>query len=565
MTASDIAVHTLVDWVTQGDLRLPEMQRAYVWTAPRVRDLLDSLYRGYPSGVILVWEPGEDVDMRAAAVETGTGLRARPLLLLDGQQRLTSLAAVLTGQPVTVRGRVKPIEILFNLDHPDELMSVTDVDEQSDTDAENAADSEETFMTRLNRRTFVVEAKFIEAESNWVRVSDILAKKKSDAELLAKAGVTRLDDPNYTKYSTRLQAVRNIADYQYRVETLEPSQSYQEVTEIFVRVNSLGAKLRSSDLALAQITATWRGSLDKFTQYQKTVASHGFDLDLGIFLRTMVALITDQSRFRSISSVGIDELRAGWDRTMKAFDHATNFAVSAAGIDSPTLLSSPLLLVTAAYWSDHTGYQPSSEEADGFRRWLLLANAKGRYSRGSSETLLDQDLVAIRSENPIDALQNRLVQQVGRLDFASSDLEGRSVNSGAFKTMFLMYKDDGARDWATHLPISAKHSGKSDAIEFHHIYPQAMLKEERKDLVPTQINDIANMAFIGAETNKHIGKRPPADYKHDFEPQALELQQVIIPDGSGHSSDFEQFITSRRQAIAERLNRFLEATGGDVP
>ncbi|MCL1897690.1 MAG: DUF262 domain-containing protein [Micrococcales bacterium] len=177
MTASDIAVHTLVDWVTQGDLRLPEMQRAYVWTAPRVRDLLDSLYRGYPSGVILAWEPGEDVDMRAAAVETGTGLRARPLLLLDGQQRLTSLAAVITGQPVTVRGRGKPIEILFNLDHPDELMSVTDVNEQSNTDAEDAADSEETFMTRLNRRTFVVGAKFIEAEPNWVRVSDILAKK----------------------------------------------------------------------------------------------------------------------------------------------------------------------------------------------------------------------------------------------------------------------------------------------------------------------------------------------------------------------------------------------------
>src|SRR5258708_18436070 len=120
MPKTDIFVRELIDKVEHGELLLPEMQRRYVWPATRVRDLLDSLYRGYPSGTILVWETDENIDTKELAVKaTKSPTSSNRLLLLDGQQRITSLAAILAGQPVQVRGKKKPIDILFNMEHPE--------------------------------------------------------------------------------------------------------------------------------------------------------------------------------------------------------------------------------------------------------------------------------------------------------------------------------------------------------------------------------------------------------------------------------------------------------------
>src|SRR5262250_1943035 len=111
----DTNVRDLVGMIERGELRLPEMQRRYVWRAPRVRDLLDSLYRGYPSGAILLWDTDDKVPLQEFAIAQDANPYASTRLLLDGQQRLTSLSAVIRGEPVAVRGRRRPIELLFNL------------------------------------------------------------------------------------------------------------------------------------------------------------------------------------------------------------------------------------------------------------------------------------------------------------------------------------------------------------------------------------------------------------------------------------------------------------------
>lgn len=557
MSKADYTIRKLVDMVADGELQLPEMQREYVWRATRVRDLLDSLYRGYPSGVILAWESDETIATREFAVGS-IAPAVRPLLLLDGQQRLTSLSAVLRGEPVSVRGRVRPIEILFNLEHPDELTFVTDVHENSDED-DTSADTELDIQQRFMRMTFVVASKALESLPNWIRVSDIF--KKSDGELLMGTGVTTFDDPRYEKYTQRLKAVRAIAEYQYRMDILERTKSYEEVTEIFVRVNSLGAKLRSSDLALAQITARWRGSLELFRDYQDVVEKRGFDLDLGVILRALVAIVTSQSKFLTVNSIKLADLQSGWDRAKKAFDFALNFVRENIDIDSQTTLSSPMLLITTAYWADKQNYVISNQEQAAFRQWFLLANAKGRYSRGSSETLLDQDLASLRDGGHASDLTARLKVQVGRLEFTVDELEGRNSRSGAFKTMFLAFRADNAVDWKTKLKISAKHHGKSDVIEYHHIFPQAYLKKNGV-VDKTKIDDIANLAFIGAETNKKITDRAPSNYRSDFNVADLAAQQIDF-NVADQADQFDKFLNERRLAIVERLNEFLGLTEGD--
>ena len=262
MGKAEASVDELVRMIERGELRLPEMQRRYVWRSTRARDLLDSLYREYPSGTILIWETDEAVPLQEFAVTQQVNPYQTKRLLLDGQQRLTSLSAVIRGEPVSVRGRKRPIELLFNLEHPDDLTVVTEVNEDRDEDlvGDETDSTEDELQRRFNQMTFVVTTRKLEQLPQWIKVSEVF-KTDSDSAFLKRAGVTDFDDSRYEKYSQRLARLRGIRKYEYRMDVLERKLSYDEVTEIFVRVNSLGAKLRSSDLALAQITAKWRNSL----------------------------------------------------------------------------------------------------------------------------------------------------------------------------------------------------------------------------------------------------------------------------------------------------------------
>jgi len=118
MAKAEASVEELVSMIERGEFRLPEMQRRYVWRVTRVRNLIDSLYRGYPSGAILLWETDEKVPLQEMAVTQKINPHQSTRLLLEGQQRLTSLWAVIRGEPVTVRGRKRPMDLLFQFGAP---------------------------------------------------------------------------------------------------------------------------------------------------------------------------------------------------------------------------------------------------------------------------------------------------------------------------------------------------------------------------------------------------------------------------------------------------------------
>jgi hypothetical protein len=568
MAKAEASVEELVGMIERGELRLPEMQRRYVWRSTRVRDLLDSLYRGYPSGAILLWETDEAVPLQEMAVKQQANPYLSTRLLLDGQQRLTSLSAVIRGEAVKVRGRKRPIELLFNLDHPEQLAFVTEVNEdgadeedEDELDADEADSSEDELQKRFDRMTFVVGAKKLEQLPQWVRVSEVF-KTDSDASFLKRAGVVGLDDPNYERYSQRLAKLRGIRKYVYRMDVLERKLSYDEVTEIFVRVNSLGAKLRSSDLALAQITAKWRGSLEIFSKFQEACDKSGFNLDLGLHLRNMVAFATNQSRFKSIGSVRVSEIQAAWDHSCRGFEFAINFLKNNVGIESPILLSSNLFLILVGYLGHKRDYSLSSEESRLLRQWVLLANAKGHFTRGSSETILDQDLAVLRDGGNVQVLIDRLKQQVGRLDIAPEELEGRNQRSALFKTMFLAFRAAGAKDWSSQVQIALDHSGIQHRLQFHHIFPKAVLKS---GYTSREADDIANMCFIAGKTNRQISAKEPKEYF----PKVIEksgsqaLSNQCIPTSAELLAvgDYKTFLRLRRELIAARLNEFLDVKG----
>jgi len=563
MAKAEATVEELVGMIERGELRLPEMQRQYVWQSTRVRDLMDSLYRGYPSGAILLWETDESVPLRDFSVAQKDNPYQTTRLLLDGQQRLTSLSAVIRGEAVQVRHRKRPIELLFNLEHPDKLAFVTEVDEDSDRDddapeSDEEDASEDELMARLNRRAFVVGTRKLEALPHWIKVSEVF-KSEGDTAILKAAGVTSLDDPRMERYSKRIARLRGIRKYVYRMDVLERSLGYEEVTEIFVRVNSLGAKLRSSDLALAQITAKWRNSLQRFSAFQERCAKQGFDLELGVHLKNLMAFATGQSRFLTVSSLGVDTLKAGWSKAEAGMEFAMNFMRSNVGISSPALLSSPFILVAIGYFGASRDYKLSQQEAAALRYWTLVANAKGRFSRGSSETILDQDLGSIRDGGGAQEMVDRLRSQVGRLDITPEELEGRNQRSALFKTMFLAFDAAGATDWRSNLRISLGHVGAQHRLQFHHFFPKALLKAAGRSV--READDIANLTFVSGKTNRQISDKAPSDYIGAFIENsgggAFDSQCIPVEPELLSTSDYPAFLKERRKRIAARLNEYL--------
>lgn len=552
--------------IKRGEIRLPEMQRQYVWQKTKVRDLLDSLYREYPSGTILTWETDEPVSTQDFAVDQEATKQGDFQLLLDGQQRLTALSALLRGQPVTVSDRKSPIDILFNLEHPDNLEGTAEVSENKEIDGETDVNPDEStadapndeIQERFNRMAFVVHSNKLANSPHWVSVTEVFSEN-SDKPFLKKAGIN-VNDERYDKYTDRLQKLRNIKDYTYRVHLLGREKSYEEVTEIFVRVNSLGTRLRSSDLALAQITAKWPGSLKLFQEFGEKCKKDGFDLDLSVHLRSLIVFASKQCRFKIVGNLSREQLEEAWKDAKQGIEFSIDFLRSNMDIDNPSLLSSSSIMIMLAAYAHSRNYRLKHSEDSYLKYYILVSNAKARYSKGSSETLLDQDLAAIYRKQGVNALLRILNTQVGRLEVAPEDLETSSNTSSYFKTMFMAFKKGGACDWHNRLTISLKHSGAQNVLQFHHIFPKSILK--KSNLSPQKINDICNLAFIGGKTNRTINNKEPSEYFPEIIKQLGsndQLSKQCIPDDPSlwRVEEYENFLKKRRELVADKLNHFL--------
>lgn len=566
MPKTDISVRELFDKVQHGELTLPEMQRRYVWPATRVRDLLDSLYRGYPSGTILVWETDEEIETRELAVKSDkTPTTSQKLLLLDGQQRITSLSAILSGKPVHVRSRKRPIDILFNLEHPEgPPTTVTEVDDNHFTadveDVEDEDSAERDIQEELRKRTFVVASRSLQNDPLWVPVTDIFTKDFS--VILEKVGITSLQDPRYKKYSLRLQQVKNIENYSYVMQRLTRDMTYEEVTEIFIRVNSLGIKLRGSDLALAQITSRWKGFINQIEDFaSKFKENEDYILETGLPVRTLVVFATKQSRFKTVGTISKDQLESSWKVAKDGLEYAISFLRENAGIDNLSYLSSPFLLIPiAVYWIQKNNEALKPEEENKLLSWFFNAHMRGHYSMGSSESILEADLNILFRGKTIDNLIQQLLLHVKKFHVDSDDLYNRGIRSPFFTMLYFVLKQNGAKDWWSGLKLSERHTGNAHTIQFHHIFPKSLLKDK---FDKKEINEIANLAFIGGKTNRQITNKEPSVYL-DKEvvakrgEEALTSQLIPVDKKLWEINNFQEFLSYRRNAIAKMINDFME-------
>jgi len=285
MEPTNRKIQALVDMYLNRELLLPEMQRKYIWKQTQLRDLVDSVYRDYPSGSILIWETDAPPRTKSPAVEKrGQQPIGKQLLLLDGQQRITSLTSVITGLPIRIKEgttvKEKFVDVYFNLDHPEESsqemeeipqFEVGDIVDAKwedgafypgkisqisgkqyyivhDDDSEGWTDEVRSLSEESKKNLcFQIKNKNIENKPNWISVTKLYKDGVGAILRQLKIGA---DDANFDKYNRRLNQLYNRKDsYLYPIQIIR-DKSYNEVTDIFIRVNSSGTRLRSSDLAL---------------------------------------------------------------------------------------------------------------------------------------------------------------------------------------------------------------------------------------------------------------------------------------------------------------------------
>ena len=502
--------------VSEGALRLPEIQRAYVWKPAQIAGLLDSLYRRYPSGSILLWQTTETVTEKSLATGAGDSpiFVTKPLYLLDGQQRLTSLHRVFSGH--------EKANVVFNV--------ITE--------------------------KFQIESAATKKDRRWVRAHDLL-NDAVDVYAVVEELHPHVEDLPKGLLHQRLERVRHIGDYTYYLEILD-DLPYQEVTEVFVRVNSRGRALKETDLALATLSARWPGVVKRVDALVDDCRAARYNaLDYSFVVRAFAALATETTSPSGFASAAIDRLEVAWAQLERGVRHTINLLTAEVGLDNTTLLPSANALVPLVYYLGTRPEHPLGiDERNALVYWLLLASVQSRYS-ASAATVIAQDVAALRNDEPFRALFANLGLLTSTLEISPSVLAGKGSTSSFFMLSYLVMRRRGARDWWYGSPVALSHDG-TYKVEYHHIHPRARLRERYSK---AEINDLANLAFISDKANRKISSRSPDIYFAELE--ALDpsfLASHLVPDAADLRTvdAYPRLVAQRRELLAAAMNELLE-------
>jgi len=576
MEPTNWTISKLVQKFLDKEIQLPEMQRKYVWKQEKVRALIDSIYKGYPSGSILLWETDQLPETRSAAVEKNIDHRlGTTLLLLDGQQRLTSLATVLSGLPIKIKIgssiKEKLIEVYFNMNHSDNYQEYDTLDDYKKTldDYSDEEDEEDEDINDedIEHLIFQLKSRKIENKPNWISVTKLFTEGL--ASILNEKQI-QTSDPNYARYLQRLTELYNKKDnYYYPIQILSKDKSYAEVTDVFVRVNSAGAKLRTADLALAQVTSRWTGSMDLFTKVVSECQEAKFDLDEGFLIKCLVSVSTGQNKFKIINKIPIEQLKEDWEITKKGLHFAINFLKENAKIETSEVLPSPFLLIPIVCLAVKNNYQFSDSLERQVLRWFYAASMWSRYSR-SSESTLDEDLAVIKKEeNPLESMMKSILAQSGRLEVKESDLEGKDNRSAFFVMSYVLARRNNAKDWGSGITFSLQHLGREFKNEYDHIFPRSKLepflmkKYNDKQKVKRLVHDISNIAFLTKRNNAIKSNKRPQEYFraiiNERGEDALTAQNITLDDSLWNQDNYEEFLKDRRKRIVQGINDLMKA------
>ena len=521
------SIENLLDEIGHGEILLPEFQRGYVWNRDQVRGLMQSLYHKHPTGHLLTWRTYKPSLVRGAQ----STVNGHSTLLLDGQQRLTTLYVLFKGEaPLFYEGESLYFNLHFNMQ------------------------TEEFRFYQKSR---------MENNPAWIHVHEFLRDGLTPMlEKIDQFDEDRRDmiQQNLARLS-RLDAVRN---YTYTVDQVSGDEfSVDQVVEIFNRVNSQGTPLTKADLALAHVCSIWPEAREELRAFSLKMGAVGFGVNLGFLVRCMAGVATGSIVLEgTFMRTPATELKSAWHDMQPAFEHLVGVLRHEAFIGNLSDLPTDNVLVPVIiFLARHNGTFPSETIKRRFVRWFHLAGLWARYS-GSTETKLQQDVVLVTGSDldPTHELEAAILRERGRVALEEGDLDGAGISSAVALLGHVVARSRDARDWFTGTRIYDSAIGKSHGTEHHYIFPKALLKNVGiTDSKRT--NEVANRAILCQKPSLSHRKASPADYLPEIDgnhPGALSAQSVPINSNLWAPEQFLDFLTARRRLLAKAINEFVE-------
>lgn len=520
-------VQTILDQIDLGSIALPKFQRGYVWNRDQVRGLMASLYRQHPVGSLLVWETRTE----GAEARGGGTLQAGSVrLLLDGQQRITTLYGIIRGKPPQFfEGNAQAFTgLYFHLE--DEVFE---------------------FYAPIKMKD----------DPMWLNVTELMQKGTVQAYKVLRT-LPDLDDEKFGLYADRLAALDAIKNIELHIDQVTgEDKTVDVVVEIFNRVNSGGTKLSKGDLALAKICAQWPEARQELKACLSKWRRAGFSFTLDWLLRTVNAVLTGEALFSALKDVEVDDFIAGLKKSERIIDTLLNLIATRLGLDHDRVLGSrgaiPLM---ARYLMQRGGNLNDHHERDRLLYWYVHTLLWGRYS-GSTESTLNKDLQAIEdSQGALERLVENLRLNRGDLTLRPEDFAVWSRGSRFYPALYMLTRVDHAKDWGTGVELSSHLLGYMSQLELHHIFPKSLLYE--RGYTRAEVNALANFTFLTKETNLAVSNRDPEVYLPEYaakQPGALESHWMPMDPHLWKLDNYREFLQARRELLAQATNRFLES------
>ena len=565
---TDYTLQGLLTDIDMGRIGLPDIQRPFVWPNSKVRDLLDSMYRGYPVGYLLFWETGAASD-RSRTIGEGGKQKAPSLLIVDGQQRLTSLYAVMRGiQVLRDNFQHETIRIAFNpLDGKFEVPDAT-----TDRTPEFLPD-----------------------------ISAVLAK---DSFSVINGYLSRIDATRKLTDEERDRAIRAITrlfelqGYPFVALELNATATEEQVADVFVRINSEGKKLNQSDFILTLMSVFWdegRTALEDFSIETRrpptslcaaSAYNQIFQPEPDSLLRVGVGLAFRRGRLQhTYSLLRGKDLQTGQFSQQQRDQQFERLKLAQARVLDPTHWADYLNVVRAAgyrnarYVSSEMalvfGYQfyligrteygvPPHALKQAVARWLFMSLLTGRYT-GATETQFEKDLALLpASGDASDFL--RTLAEVGDAELTADYWDKTlsmelATSSGRSPSLFAYYAALALCDARALFSkgkvadlLDPPASGNKKALERHHLFPKRYLKKLKIESV-RETNQIANYALVEWDDNIAISDIAPKDYwpRYSARFSAAELADMMrwhaLP-ANWWEMDYPEFLHARRPLIA---------------
>lgn len=514
--------------IDNGEYTIPEFQRGYVWNSKQVKGFFRSLYLGYPSGSFLIWKTKEPSKIRGEQKDSNSIFHQ---LILDGQQRLTTIYTIFKGEtPEWYEGVSLRTDLYFDLEN----------------------EEFEYFMPKKMANN-----------PEWINVSEFL---KNGGVNNFISNLENLDEEKklyFLKKITVLNKLDSIKDYGYYIKEITLTD-IEKVVEIFNLVNKTGTTLNESDLALAIITSNWPNVKDSYREAIEKYKKHNYNFSFNFFTRCINILTTERGKFTSdIADVTEEEFEIAWGKLNKILPHIINILRDNAYIDSSDNYNSLYVLYVLVYYLSKNNLNFESEdEANKAIYWLFTALLWGRFS-GSSESYLEKDMNVIKEINSIDGLINEMhLYRGSNLSLRPDDLALQGIRSKIYNLFYCAVRAQNAKDWTNPaIGLYSKNIGYNNKLQKHHIFPKAFLYKKlnsSNSIHKALVNEISNMSFITQQSNIDILDTDPAIYLPKIDQMQLRKQFVPTNQELYTIENYQLFLEERRKLLSNGLNQFLD-------